>query len=1143
MQSLKDILDLIRQQSSSVAQKGLLFEKLIQVALKQHPEYADRFGTIYLFNRWPKRDASNTGIDLVAEETASYGGGLCAIQCKFYDSGNIPNTEIDKFLAEADNQRFNSKILVATDNYSKVAQRKLLNNQVAIITENDLNNWLIDADSFSLTQPQRLKLKPEKFQPKLHQRQAIEKVSQWFVSDETTGRLIMPCGTGKSLTALWLTEANLQAGDRVLYLVPSISLMNQTMKAWASQKSLRHRYIGVCSDVKAGRGENEDIDLTELSMPVTTDTTKIAQALTTGAANSLTVVFSTYQSLNKVCQAQAAGAPRFNLVICDEAHRTTGINKDDTTNNSFLLVHDRQKLRADRCLYMTATQRIYTPAAKLKGATKNLDVYSMDDYQKYGPVIFQMQFGEAIDNNLLTDYRVVVIAYDSHQWHRLQNQYAQLTQVSISNQDLVAMIGLWDALATPTTEGLDQDRLAGETHIDHCRQGIVFTNSIKKSKLIADHWPDVIKTAIKNSDKDYQSPLNLTINHIDGTMNAFDRGQKLTWLKDRPGPNQVRLVTNARCLSEGVDVPSLDAVLFIDPKRSEIDIVQSVGRVMRKSANKKLGYIILPVIVPQDQTLRSHEYINSSQFNTVWKVLRALRSHDERLDTLVNSVHLAKRAKDRFQIIDKTQKTKEEPQDQQPADPVRQQQMSFDVFNQAVASAIVKNVGDRQYWPTWGKRVGQISHNVEGRILDLVARNQSVKTAYGRFSSDLEKTLETKVKSDYLSALAAQHIVTMPVFEALFGEDQFSQQNPVSVAIGNFIDEINQTLNQEGSLAIETDELNNFYHRMKRQISQINDPQARLEVLKNLYESFFKYAMPKEASRLGIVYTPNEIVDFMIRFIQSICQDVFQRKQGISESGVNILDPFTGTGTFIYRLLTILDDNENFLIRDQDLKRKFQHELQAKEILLLAYYIANLKIEEGWRQRRPEDKQYLEFTGVTFTDTLKASMVGQSSFDFYYLKSHNTRVERQNQIPIQIIIGNPPWSSGQDSASDNNPNIKYAELQQRVKQTYIAKHQQITGKTPGGNAAGNLYVKAIRWASDWISSKKTDESNYGSIVAFIHPNSLTDGTSLAGARASLMKEFTDIYVVNLRGMPINLVMNLKRKARKFLAPAPAMEFK
>ena len=618
MKSVKDLLDCIRERAQVSFDKGQWFEQIIKAVFEQDSYYKDRFSKVWLWKDYPERDGGDTGIDLVAKQTDHHGGGLCAIQCKFYDSGNIPNSDINKFLAKA-GPKYTDRILVATGGYSKTSHRKLQDNFVSVITGNDLAEIEIESDQLVFTKPDRLEIKTNLHKPRYHQKEAINKVTNWFASSQTQGRLLMPCGTGKSLTALWLAEKNVGAGGRLLYLVPSIALMSQTMKVFSSQKSSKQRYIGICSDRKTGKSKDDITDLTELLIPVTTDIDKIGKAFSQDSPDCLTVVFSTYQSLSKICQVQAKTNIEFDLIICDEAHRTTGLQKLDDSKedaNSFLLVHDQDKLKAKKRLYMTATQRIYTPAAKQKAKDRNIDFYSMDDSQKYGDVIYEMKFDEAVNNGLLSDYKVIVIAYDAKRLQHLQNQYSVERSKNIGTDDYLSMIGLWDALSAPNTDGLEEEHASGVANKDHCRQGIVFTNSIKKSRLIEEHWPNIVNHYIKKNNywNDKSRPLRLEIDHVDGGMNAQERGAKLERLKQRPDFGEARLLTNARCLSEGVDVPSLDAVLFVDPKSSEIDIVQSVGRVMRKSDDKDFGYIILPVIVPQDRLLRSADFLKSSNF-------------------------------------------------------------------------------------------------------------------------------------------------------------------------------------------------------------------------------------------------------------------------------------------------------------------------------------------------------------------------------------------------------------------------------------------------------------------------------------------------------------------------------------------------
>ncbi len=1091
---------------------GKRFELLVKAALEQHPVYGEnRFSNLWLWSDWPGREGVDIGIDIVGEETD---GGLCAIQCKCY-SGSIPSNEIYKFLSAA-GTKWKSRILVATSDYSGSAARKLRDHHVEVITSGNLAEWEVKGETETLiSKPQTAELEQVvRHKPRLDQEEALSRVAQWYSNEESKGRILLPCGTGKSLVAMWAAERNVGEEGLVLYLVPSIALMGQTMRVWASQRSMPHRYIGVCSDRKAGR-DDEDVDLTELAMPVTTQVEKIAEELKKSSADTMTVLFSTYQSLEVVCDAQKRENFVFDLVICDEAHRTAGVESSDKSS-PFLIVHDENRLRAKHRLYMTATQRIYTPAAKLRAKGGKADLYSMDDEAVYGPVLYDMKFGEAVHRKLLSDYQVVVIGYDENQVVNAHNFYATEKEENISTQEWIQMVGCWDALADPETVGPDRDRPAGTVNPDVtkiCRRAIAFSNTIKSSENVAEHWPQIVQTTTRVSPQSHKdavcAPLGLEVKHIDGKMNAYKRHKALDWLRADPGDNEARVVTNARCLTEGVDVPSLDAVLFLAPKRSDIEIVQAVGRVMRKAPGKQTGYIVLPVLVPEGCSLESEEVLSSSNFTQVWDVLRALRSHDERLDAYVNSVHLARKIPN-ITLIDNSTKGKE-----QKPESVSTQTGAFqlalpNILPQSVASAIVEKVGDRQYWPRWGKHVAGISRIVEGRITGLVTQNASLTSAYKQFLEEMRDAIHPDIDENHLAQMISHHIVTMPVFESLFS-DQFRRLNPISQAMDRIVEHLKESI--PDGFSRETEKLSLFYRQTQRQLCDVTDSEARIEILLNLYENFFKHAMPRETKRMGIVYTPTILVDFIIRSTDAVCREKFGI--GLGDKNVCILDPFTGT--FIHRLLTIKGSDGSPIIKDSDFRYKYEEEILAGELLMLAYYIAALKIEEGYRERCPED-DYCEFAGITLTDTFVANAKkNQQSLDRRWLEPNYERGNRQSRLPIRVVMGNPPWSAGQKAAGDDNPNIDYPDLKKRVRETYGKRQKEITAKA-GGKALGNLYVQAIRWASDRVMRPSAEDSEQaGSVIAFIHPNSLTDGTSLAGMRASLREEFSDIYVVNLLG--------------------------
>ena len=467
----------------------------------------------------------------------------------------------------------------------------------------------------------------------------MRKVVDGF-QEHDRGKLVLPCGTGKSVVALWIAEQMAGRGGRVLYLVPSIALMGQTMREWARQRdpAIPHRYIGICSDTRAGRND-EDADMAELAMPVTTDPEQVAEKLSEDDPDSMTAVFCTYQSLELVASARAEGAPVFDLALCDEAHRTTGIQESEK-GSAFTLIHDEDEVLADRRLYMTATPRLYTSQLKAKAEehVKAFDVYSMDDEETYGPEFYRMGFGEAVDGGYLTDYQVLVIAVAEElmadNMQSLASVEVDQSIRQITTQEAVKFAGCWDALADPTTRSA-KDRVTGAMHPQKAaRRAIAFTNTIRNSRAVENYWGPVT---------DMMSPgarvgvelLQCEIRHVDGSKNALDRANTIAWLQHGDDEDGCRIVTNAKCLTEGVDVPALDAVLFIEPKRSQIDVVQAVGRVMRRSEGKQYGYVVLPVPVPSGSSLADDTVLSGSDFKQVWNVLKALRSHDERLDVAI----------------------------------------------------------------------------------------------------------------------------------------------------------------------------------------------------------------------------------------------------------------------------------------------------------------------------------------------------------------------------------------------------------------------------------------------------------------------------------------------------------------------------
>lgn len=1087
-----DALNYIRQNANTQFGKGRLFERLIRAYLLQDPFYNKRFSEVYLWGEWaenqPGFDRVDRGIDLVAIERT---GGICAIQCKCYaEDKRISKSDIDTFISESNRQPFTARIFVDTGkNWSANLIKAIdgLKPPCQRISAADLASRPVQWPELSLQEPDHLNYQLESFSLREHQQNAFDDVIKGF-KESDRGKMIMACGTGKTFTALRIAEEIAGVGGRVLYLVPSIGLFAQAMREWAEQQKVPHRYIGICSDTKAGRTD-EDASLYELEFPVTTDETVISEALqssnSAGDKDTMRVVFSTYQSLPKVAEAQDAGAPPFDIIFCDEGHRTTGIDRPDDKTSPFVLVHDTERIRANKRLYMTATPRLYTQSAKTKASKHDIEVFSMDDPNTYGPEFHRLPFSKAVAQDLLSDYKVVVLAMSEQGVQDTLHNYLSNGGSEVNISDAAKIVGCWRALQNPERKSPDDDTIKPLT------RAIAFTNTIKSSQNLVNHWNGIIESAVERTSED-QRPDDFTCEtaHVDGTKNALDRKRLIEWLKGDTD-DVCRILSNARCLSEGIDVPALDAVLFMSPRNSHVDIVQAVGRVMRKAPGKQYGYIVLPVAIPPD--VDPVDALNDNErFATVWGVLRALRSHDDRLNAEINKIDLNNDPGDIIIIDDHLGEGKGGNGDGT-MDP-KQLLLPFGIPADAIYAKIVEKCGDRKYWESWAKDVADIFKRLVGRIENLLENpdNSALQEWFDDFHNELKETINDSITRESAIDMMAQHIITRPVFEALFDNYDFASGNPVANALNKLQNDFG-----EFGLENETRDLEGFYESVRMRAQGLDNSEARQRVLLELYEKFFVTALKKEVERLGIVYTPIEVVDFILHSANEVLQDEFGRC--LSDEGVHVLDPFTGTGIFLTRLL------QSDIIQDVDLERKYREELHANEIVLLAYYIATVNIEETFRGRRGVDKGYEPFNGIVLTDTFNLNKKDDTTlFPKEWLPDNNKRAERQQKLPIQVIVGNPPYSAGQRSSTDDNPNVEYPTLEERISETYAEYYE-------GANLRQiyDTYKMAIRWASDRIQKQ--------GVVAFVTSGSWIDGNSEVGIRACLAEEFSSVHVLHLRG--------------------------
>lgn len=1082
--------------------------------LSTDPQWTEQFTRVWMWADWPgaEQDKRDTGIDLVAQDRET--GGFCAIQCKFYEPHHtVRKEDIDSFFTASGKGVFTRRMIISTtDKWSVHAEEALDDQQIPVtrIGLSDIANspveWHLPADG--IDHEVRMTLR-EKKSPRPHQKAAIDDVFAGFAKHDR-GKLIMACGTGKTFTSLKIAERlqqeRAEAGQgehtTVLFLVPSIALLSQSLREWSYEAEVPLRAFAVCSDAQVGKqkaqGDDKDMSTHDLALPATTDPDRlVAQMASVEAAPGLTVVFSTYQSIATVSAAQKKGLPRFDLILCDEAHRTTGVTLSGHDESAFVRVHDDSFIGADRRLYMTATPRVYSDDTKQDAKGAAAAVASMDDETKYGPEFHRLGFGKAVEQGLLTDYKVLILTIDEGVVAKTIQEGFAGGDSELRLDDAAKIIGCWNALAKRTGTFADGSGFGADEA--PMKRAVAFSRSIADSKAIVERFNQVID-AYDDADDDV---LHCEVEHVDGTFNTLQRNQLLDWLKQDPGPNNVRILSNARCLSEGVDVPSLDAVLFLNPRNSVVDVVQSVGRVMRVAPGKNYGYIILPVAVPAG-VAPEKALADNQRFKTVWQVLQALRAHDDRFNATVNQIELNKKKpdiighghigagdeeiadKDGSSTADSAKDAKEK--EAQNAQHVQDALFSISDWRDAIYARIVDKVGERHYWEDWAKDIAQIAERHVTRIKAALEIPEK-RAAFDEFVGELRATINPGVTEPDAIDMLAQHIITKPVFDALFKDYAFAEHNPVSQAMQRMLD----VLDDQG-LDAETKTLEDFYHSVRVRAEGIDNHEGRQRVIVELYDKFFKTALPKTADALGIVYTPIEVVDFIIRATEQALTKHLGKS--LSDEGVQIIDPFVGTGTFPVRLL------QSGLIKPDDLLRKYTSELHANEIVLLAYYIAAVNIEAAFHDLT--GGEYRPFEGIVLADTFQLAE-GTAQLDgMDVLEGNSERAKKQKAQPITVVIGNPPYSVGQDSQNDDNQNLKYETLDKRIQETYAAQ-STATNK----NSLYDSYIRAIRWASDRIK----DEG----VVAFVSNGGYIDGNTADGLRKSLVEEFDAIYCYNLRG--------------------------
>ncbi len=1141
--TLQKILNDYREVTHTQRDSGTLFEELMIKYFENEPKFATEYKEVQTYADWVEQygeelgilNKKDTGIDLVATNEL---GEHHAIQCKNYlPTHKMAKSDIDSFMSASGKSYFSYRIVVSTvvewtDNAIDMMDNQ--NPPVSVINLSDLEQSSINWDEFYKNHEVKL---VEKFELRPHQQEAHNAVLNGLENADR-GKLILACGTGKTFTSLRIAETMAGKGKKVLFLVPSLALLSQTLNEWTQQAKVPLRNFAVCSDSDVGKRKQDDDDRviatrSDLDFPSTTNAVSLANAIKTLHDDEhMTVVYSTYHSINVLSDAQMShNIGEFDLIICDEAHRTTGAKFDGEDESAFVMVHSNDNIMAKKRLYMTATPRIYSEDAK---ATEGVELFSMDKEELFGKELHVLNFSRAVALNLLVDYKVIVLSVEEKVINRRLQSLISDENNALNVDDAAKIVGCWKALAK---QGLsDSD--------DPMRRAVAFCQVIGtdykgkghkvSSKLISEMFSEVVKTyqeaeyeAIRKEDPNAEIPNSLKLacecKHVDGSMNASEKQAKLDWLKQDLEDNTCHILSNVRCLSEGVDVPALDAVMFLTPRQSQVDVVQSVGRVMRKAPGKERGYVILPVVVPAG--MDPADALNDNKvYQVVWQVLNALRSHDDSFDAMINKLEFNGRDTSKMEVIAITDKVQKRTTGKGKgkgkgtgktgrggrtigtggATPQPEQMtMDFEVgeIERALYAKVVKKCGNRHHWEDWANDVAKIANTHIDRIEAILEDPSFEKEhkAFHAFANELRDDLNSSITDEEVVEMLAQHLITKPVFDALFEQYEFAKRNPISVAMQELLDIL-----ESHRLDKEAKQLESFYESVKMRASGVHSAEGKQKIILELYDKFFKNAFPRITERLGIVYTPTEVVDFIIHSIENVLNDEFGAS--LADEGVHILDPFTGTGTFVTRLL------QSGLIPKDKLSHKYHHEIHANEIVLLAYYIACINIETVYHSilldvdtkdnSKANEIGYTPFEGICLTDTFEMYEKGDLVSEL--LEDNSERRKRQKALDIRVIMGNPPYSSGQNSANDNNANVSYPSLDEHISNSY-AKYSTAT-------STKNLmdsYIRAIRWASNRIGDK--------GVIGFVTNASFVDSNSMDGLRHCLAKEFSSLYIFHLRG--------------------------
>ena len=1048
-------------------EQGDLFERFTKEYLEGSSKYQGLIKKVYYWNDWEySENNQDIGIDLVAE---THDGKFFAVQCKFYLRETVlSKSHVDTFLSasskyfyvDGERHTFSQRILVATvDRLGRNTITTLSRQQPkcrTILFSDLIEDNSVDFD-YTVKKKPTLKKTVVKKDLREYQEEAVSRVNHHFKHNDR-GKLIMACGSGKTFTSLRIMEKylkkNKNTSNLMLFVVPSLSLVSQTMQEWNENANEKQIHLVVSSDqsIRAENIQEDSKDRFLSSIPSTTDSEIIKEFLLRDYSKTR-VVFSTYRSLIKIVEAQKETNVKFDIAFCDEAHRCTGIIEDTHESaKEDTLILDKNKILAGKRVFMTATPRVYTKALNENAKKKNIILAGMDNEEFFGKEVFKYGFAQAIKDRTLCPVELVILKSNTEK----------------TDEEIKKQKEFPSDIMEPIWNLLRENKL---------NKVLVFTNKINESKQF------------KKQFKKYNN--NLLIEHIDGGMGGSKRKELLDWFK-RDEKNKIKMLSNVKCLSEGVDVPKIDAIVFMKPKKAPIEVVQAIGRAIRNSKNKKRGYIIIPVLVQKQKSER--ESIHKSGYTLVKQVSDALREHDETLDMSVNKI--------RYDFINPN--TNYTSYQELSGDISKGSSVTFTVWDQDrevvisnysyQKSLFIRNIVAKSIDVSGGELDFDIySDDIKETLKDIIKyinKEEKNNKYLLEFTKNIQEHVNASIDKDAVILMIAQHLITEPVFETLFSNKDILKNNALAK-------EINKIISSFGKLKQELKQkLDRFYINVRDRIDGIETEKERQELLNEFYEKFFNFIDKKSADRDGIVYTPQEIVQFMIKTTDEIMIKEFSH--GLEKKNIKIVDPFTGTGNFIVNLLDYFNEKG---VSNDFIDYKYKNEIMANEISLLPYYIASCNIEERYHKIT---SKFDNFRGICLVDYF--SLLKEQQGSFKECKDENIqRIEKQKEENFQVFIGNPPYNVGQKNENDNNKKVKHKDLEERIKETYMANNSD---KKALAKNLYNSFFKAFRIASDKLEN---------GVIALITPNQFLTKNTTEGFRVCLEQEFSSVYHVDLKG--------------------------